>query len=87
MDIRSIVLDNLRELFEEDDLQVPQFTDELVLLDTELDSLGFAVLVTRLEEQLGYDPFTLMDEGYYPVTLGDLIAVYERFADHATPAG
>jgi hypothetical protein len=29
---------------------------------------------------LGYDPFTLMDEPVYPKTLGEFVAVYERFA-------
>ena len=33
--------------------------DETILLDTGLDSLGFAVLVAQLDEELGFDPFTL----------------------------
>jgi acyl carrier protein len=84
--IRPAVLAALRELFEEDELPVPDLTDDLVLLETDLDSLGYAVLVTRLEESLGYDPFTLMTEGFYPVTLGELVGVYEQFADHARTA-
>ncbi len=69
----------LVELFEEDDLPVPDITDDLVLLETDLDSLGFAVLVTRLEETLGYDPFSLMTEPVYPTTFGEFVAVYEQF--------
>ena len=42
MNIRTIILDELTELFEEDDLTVPEFTDDTLLLETELDSLGFA---------------------------------------------
>src|SRR6185312_1103506 len=34
--------------------------DDSVLLESGLDSLGFAVLVVRLEETLGYDPFVLI---------------------------
>ena len=48
-----------------------------------LDSLGFAVLVTRLEERLGYDPFSLMDEAVYPATFREFVEVYERFAPDA----
>lgn len=83
MSIRSTILDGLTELFEEDELEPPVFGDELVLLDTDLDSLGYAVLVTRMEDELGYDPFSLMDEPVYPTTFGQLVEIYERFADHA----
>ena len=54
--------------------------DDLVLLQSGLDSLGFAVLVTQLESELGYDPFTLMTEPCYPRTFGELVGIYERFA-------
>jgi acyl carrier protein len=83
MTIRSIILDELVALFEEDDLETPEFQDDTLLLDTDLDSLGFAVLVTRLEERLGYDPFSLMDEAVYPATLKEFVDVYERFAPEA----
>jgi hypothetical protein len=73
-------LEALSDLFEEDEIEVPEITDDLVLLETELDSLGFAVLVTRLEESLGYDPFSLMTEPVYPTTFGEFVAVYERYA-------
>ncbi len=58
----------------------PDLTDASVLLQSGLDSLGFAVLVARLEEDLGFDPFTMMDEPVYPQTLGELVSIYERFA-------
>ena len=53
-----------------------------VLLQTGMDSLGFAVLIARLEENLGYDPFVLMDEPVYPRTYGQFVGIYERFASH-----
>ena len=59
------------------------FNDDMILLQSGLDSLGFAVLVTRLEQELNYDPFSLMEEAVYPRTFGDLVAIYERFKDHA----
>lgn len=57
-----------------------ELRDDTVLLETGLDSLGFAILITRLESELGYDPFTLDDEAYYPATLGDFVGYYEKFA-------
>lgn len=51
-----------------------------VLLDTGLDSIGFAILVARLEEELGYDPFTLMEDPFYPRTFGEFVEIYRRYA-------
>jgi acyl carrier protein len=51
-------------------------TDDLVLLDSGLDSLGFATLVVRLEEELGFDPFTMRDDIVYPTTFGEFVAIY-----------
>lgn len=83
MNIREKIVESLTEIFEEEELEAPDFTDDLLLLETGLDSLGFAVLVTRLEDELGYDPFALLDEPLYPATFGELVEVYERFASHA----
>jgi acyl carrier protein len=54
--------------------------DDLVLLESGLDSLGFAVLVARLEDSLGIDPFTAAEDVQFPVTLGDFVRVYENGA-------
>jgi hypothetical protein len=43
-----------------------------------LDSLDFATLVVRLEQELGYDPFRSGDQERLPRTLGELISIYER---------
>ena len=79
MGSRDVIVEELTALYKEDGFTVPDLTDELVLLDSDLDSLGFAVLVTRLDERLGYDPFALMDYPVYPSTLGEFVEVYERF--------
>lgn len=66
----------INQLLVEDDLPVRPLSDLDVLLETGLDSLGFAVLVARLEDTLGYDPFTEMAEPVYPQTLGELWQIY-----------
>ncbi|WP_371414677.1 acyl carrier protein [Chlorobaculum sp. 24CR] len=59
---------------------ISDYTDDTVLLESGLDSLGFAILVARLEEELQYDPFSMMDEPVYPKTLREFVAIYERYA-------
>ena len=60
--------------------QIGVLGNETVLLESGLDSLGFAILVARLEEELGYDPFVMMDVPVYPHTLGEFVEIYQRFA-------
>lgn len=76
-EIRNLILRELTALLHEAGVtQIPQLADDDVLLDTGLDSLGFVVLVTRLEEAIGYDPFTETEEAVYPLTLGEFVQVY-----------
>jgi aryl carrier-like protein len=74
--VREVITREVTDLLAEDGHPAPTFTDDLVLLNSGLDSLGFAVLVTRLEDSLGYDPFTDMPHPVYPRTLGEFVAVY-----------
>jgi len=79
--MKDTVLEVMREIAAESDLTlVSHIDDSTVLLESGLDSLGFAILVASLEEKLGYDPFSMMDEPVYPRTLGEFVEVYERFA-------
>ncbi|WP_298356605.1 acyl carrier protein [Rhodoblastus sp.] len=57
--------------------QLAPLTDDLVLLNSGLDSLCFAILVASLEDKLGVDPFTERDDVQFPVTLGDFARFYE----------
>ena len=52
-------------------------THDTILLRCGLDSLGFAILVARLEEVFGVDPFVLMSTPVYPQTFGDFVEIYE----------
>jgi acyl carrier protein len=55
-------------------------TDDLKLLQSGLDSLSFAIIVVRLEEALGVDPFSAEEAVEFPVTFGDFVRLYERTA-------
>lgn len=79
--MKEKILTIMREISDESGADlVSDFSNDTVLLESGLDSMGFAILVARLEEELGYDPFTLMDEPVYPRTFGDFVAIYQRFA-------
>jgi acyl carrier protein len=80
MSTRLTIISQIEQVAEEQKIKLPPLTDELVLLDSGLDSLCFAILVARLEDTLGVDPFTASDDVYFPVTLGDFVKVYENAA-------
>lgn len=54
--------------------------DNLVLVDCGLDSLCFAILVAKLEDHLGVDPFTASEDVHFPVTFGDFVRLYDNAA-------
>lgn len=57
---------------------VPELRPETVLLDTGLDSMGFAIFVSELEEVLGYDPFAIAENiTVYPQTFAEFVTFYE----------
>ena len=78
MDIRPAILSQFETVAKEQDKKLATLTDDLVLLDSGLDSLCFAIIVARLEDELGFDPFSELDEITFPVTVGDFIRYYEN---------
>ena len=82
MDIRQTILSEMQNIAASHDRDLAPLTDDLPLLDSGFDSLCFAILVSRLEDELGIDPFSAAEEVAFPVTLGDMIELYVQ----ATPA-
>jgi acyl carrier protein len=77
-------MSEMQQIAKEQDKDLAPLTDDLVLLDSGFDSLCFAVLVARLEDKLGFDPFTIADDTTLPLTFGDLVRIYENaYADAA----
>jgi hypothetical protein len=74
--VRSEILHQFELVADERDKQLAPLTDDLALLDSGLDSLCFAILAVRLEDELGVDPFSSGDDGF-PVTLGEFVSFYE----------
>ena len=80
MTTKLTIMAEMQKVADEQAKTLAPLSDDLVLLDSGLDSLCFAVLVARLEDRLGLDPFTVSDDVAFPVTLGDFVRVYERAA-------
>jgi hypothetical protein len=80
MSIRAAVISEIEKIGSTSGKYLPPLTDDLALLDSGLDSFGIAILVTRLEDTLGFDPFTESDVTLPPVTLGEFIGLYENAA-------
>ena len=81
MSIRSVIVAQMTDVAASQDKALAVLSDDLVLLDSGLDSLCFAILVAQLEDELGFDPFTASEDAYFPVTFGDFVAFYEAGAE------
>ncbi len=77
MSVRSEVITQFIQVAEEQNRRLAPLVDDLPLLDSGLDSLCFAVIVARLEDVLGTDPFIAAGDAPFPVTLSDFIKSYE----------
>ena len=83
MPLRSVIVDEIRRIAVEHKKTLGPLEDTAPLLSIGLDSLCLAVLIVRLEELLGVDPFGSDDEVHLSWTLGDLIRTYEVAAPAA----
>ncbi|HTW32209.1 MAG TPA: acyl carrier protein [Candidatus Sulfotelmatobacter sp.] len=77
VEIRSTILAMFADVAKAQQKTLAPLSDDLPLLDSGLDSLCFAIIVARLEDRLGYDPFDTDREIEFPVTLGEFIKIYE----------
>jgi acyl carrier protein len=80
MNVRSEVVTQFRQVAQEQGKRLAPLTDDLELLNSGLDSLCLAILVSRLEDALGVDPFTASEDALFPVTFGDFVSFYEHAA-------
>lgn len=78
--MRDEIFAQFRQVAEEQNKLLAPLTDDLPLLESGLDSLCFAVIVARLEDTLGIDPFSAASDDPFPVTLGDFVRSYENAA-------
>jgi acyl carrier protein len=80
MSIRSTIVSHILRIADQQRKTIAPLTDNLVLVDSGLDSLCFAVLVASLDDSLDVYPFSENDDIRLPVTLGDFVKLYENAA-------
>jgi len=78
MSVRSRIFSAMQQIAEEQKVTLPPLQDDLSLHDTGFDTLAFAILVARLEDDLGIDPFTIAEDAAFPSTVGEFVRVYEN---------
>lgn len=84
MQLRDRIFAVIQEVAQEQEKVLPPLSPSLGLSETGLDSLCLAIIVARLEDRLGVDPFSTPDGDAIPTTLGDFVQLYEAaFPDAA----
>jgi acyl carrier protein len=78
MPVRLQIIQTIEQVARDQQNKLPTITDDVSLLDTNLDSLCLAMIVARLEDILSVDPFSTTEEMEFPTTVGDLIRLYEN---------
>jgi hypothetical protein len=78
MKVRSEITVQFQRVADEQDKRLAPLTDTLPLMESGLDSLCFAIVVSRLEGSLGLDPFSTDEDARFPVTFGEFIRFYEN---------
>ena len=82
-EVRRRVTACFRRTADEQERTLRPLSDDLLLLDSGLDSLCFAIIVAELEDQLNLDPFSDLDDSFFPVTFGEFVRLYEDAAQRA----
>jgi acyl carrier protein len=81
MSIKLTIFTEFEQVAREQGKTIAPLSDNMMLFESGLDSLCFAIIVTRLEDALGIDPFDSgQEEEPFPVTLGDFVKLYENAA-------
>ncbi len=75
MPVRKTIELQFEQVAREQRYPLCPLSDDLELLHTGLDSLSLALIVARLEDSLGIDPFDAVER--FPVTFGDFVRLYE----------
>ena len=75
--MRSTIIEVFKKVALEQEKKLMPLADELELAESGLDSLCLAVIVARLEDAFGFDPFNTEDDIVFPVTFGEFVSFYE----------
>lgn len=77
MTVRETIVAQFEQVAVDQRRKLARLSDDLKLIDSGLDSLSFALIVARLEDALGVDPFDTADDMKFPTTFGEFVKLYE----------
>jgi hypothetical protein len=83
LSMKAMIWAQFEQVAREQEKRLPPLSDDLILADSNLDSLCLAIIVARLEDALGFDPFSLAEDVMFPVTLRDFVSFYEAYVNGA----
>ena len=72
MPVKTTIIAQFQQVAREQDRMLAPLSDDLKLVQSGLDSLSFAIIVARLEDSLGVDPFNEAEAVEFPVTFGEI---------------
>ena len=76
-EIEKLILQEINSCLElKDDSLLENIPLKENVFDCGLDSMDFAIIVSELEDKLGYDPFILEESPVYPDTFEDFLNIY-----------
>jgi acyl carrier protein len=77
--VRSTITSEFQQVAIEQERSLAPLSDDLPLAQSGLDSLSFAIIVARLEDSLGINPFAADPAAQVPATFGAFVSLYENF--------
>ena len=77
MAVRPVVVSTFEQVARNQGRHLSPLADDIKLVESGLNSLSFAIIVARLEDSLGFDPFNTAEPLEFPVTFGDFSRLYE----------
>jgi len=77
MSVRATIVAQFEAVARQQHRTLAPLSDELKLVHSGLDSLSFALIVARLEDALGFDPFDTDAAVTFPITFGDFVTLYQ----------
>jgi acyl carrier protein len=75
--LRQEIISVFEQVAREQNKTLAPLTDELILIDSGLDSLCFAIIIVRLEDSLGFDPFDSAEVAF-PIRFGELVLLFQK---------
>jgi len=80
MGLQAKIFAQFEQVARDQDKNLAPLASDTVLLESGLDSLCFAIIVAKLEDELGVDPFSAAEDVFFPVTVGEFVKFYEDAA-------